>query len=32
VGVTDEMRANFESAVGMLKEERYELGIALLLK
>src|SRR5258705_1632604 len=32
VGVTDELRANFESAVGMLKEERYELGIALLLK
>jgi len=32
VGVTDEMRANFESAVGMLKEERYEPGIALLLK
>jgi tetratricopeptide (TPR) repeat protein len=32
VGVTDEMRANYESAVGMLKEERYEPGIALLLK
>src|SRR5258708_13606661 len=32
VGVTDEMGANFESAVGMLKEERYEPGIALLLK
>ncbi|HXJ14651.1 MAG TPA: tetratricopeptide repeat protein, partial [Candidatus Limnocylindrales bacterium] len=31
-GVTDEMRANYESAVGMLKEERYEPGIALLLK
>src|SRR5712675_989037 len=32
VGVTDEMRANYRSAVGMLKEERYEPGIALLLK
>jgi tetratricopeptide (TPR) repeat protein len=32
VGVTDEIRANYESAVGMLKEERYEPGIALLLK
>jgi cellulose synthase operon protein C len=32
VGITDEMRANYESAVGMLKEERYEPGIALLLK
>jgi tetratricopeptide (TPR) repeat protein len=32
VAVTDEMRANYESAVGMLKEERYEPGIALLLK
>jgi tetratricopeptide (TPR) repeat protein len=32
VGVTDEMRANYESAVGMLKDERYEPGIALLLK
>jgi len=31
-GVTDEMRANCESAVVMLKEERYEPGIALLLK
>jgi tetratricopeptide (TPR) repeat protein len=31
-GVTDEMRANYESAVGMLKQERYEPGIALLLK
>src|SRR5499433_970938 len=31
-GVTDEMRANYESAVGMLKEERYEPGMALLLK
>jgi cellulose synthase operon protein C len=31
-GVTDEMRTNYESAVGMLKEERYEPGIALLLK
>src|SRR5438093_2865976 len=32
VAVTDEMRADYESAVGMLKEERYEPGIALLLK
>jgi Tfp pilus assembly protein PilF len=32
VGVTDEMRASYESAVGMLKQERYEPGIALLLK
>jgi tetratricopeptide (TPR) repeat protein len=32
VGVTDEIRANYESAVSMLKEERYEPGIALLLK
>src|SRR5712664_2701386 len=32
VGVTDEIHANYESAVGMLKEERYEPGIALLLK
>ena len=32
VDVTDEIRANYESAVGMLKEERYEPGIALLLK
>ncbi len=31
-GVADEIRANYESAVGMLKEERYEPGIALLLK
>jgi cellulose synthase operon protein C len=30
--ITDEMRADYESAVGMLKEERYEPGIALLLK
>src|SRR5262249_11101211 len=29
---TDEIRADYESAVGMLKEERYEPGIALLLK
>jgi Tfp pilus assembly protein PilF len=32
VPVTDEMHGNYESAVGMLKEERYEPGIALLLK
>jgi tetratricopeptide (TPR) repeat protein len=32
VAVTDQMRADFASAVGMLKEERYEPGIALLLK
>src|SRR5713226_6852106 len=32
VAVTDQMRAGYESAVGMLKEERYEPGIALLLK
>jgi tetratricopeptide (TPR) repeat protein len=32
LAVTDEMHANYESAVGMLKEERYEPGIALLLK
>ncbi len=32
VAVTDEMRAAYESAVGILKEERYEPGIALLLK
>ena len=32
VAVTDGMRADYESAVGMLKEERYEPGIALLLK
>jgi tetratricopeptide (TPR) repeat protein len=31
MAVTDEMRADYESAVGMLKEERYEPGIALLL-
>jgi tetratricopeptide (TPR) repeat protein len=30
--VTDEMRANYTSAMAMLKEERYEPGIALLLK
>src|SRR5215475_8849047 len=30
--VTDQMRADYQSAVGMLKEERYEPGIALLLK
>ncbi len=32
VAVTDQMRADYESAVGMLKQERYEPGIALLLK
>jgi Tfp pilus assembly protein PilF len=32
VPVMDETHANYESAVGMLKEERYEPGIALLLK
>jgi len=32
VVVTDGMRADYQSAVGMLKEERYEPGIALLLK
>src|SRR5437879_4493598 len=32
VAATDEMRTDYESAVGMLKEERYEPGIALLLK
>jgi tetratricopeptide (TPR) repeat protein len=32
VAVTNAMRADYESAVGMLKEERYEPGIALLLK
>jgi len=32
VAITDEMRADYKSAVGMLKEERYEPGIALLLK
>ena len=31
-GVTEETRANYGSAVAMLKEERYEPGIALLLK
>ena len=31
VAVTNEMRADYQSAVGMLKEERYEPGIALLL-
>jgi len=31
-GFTDEMRADYESAVGMLKAEQYERGIALLLK
>jgi len=32
VTIPDEMRADYGSAVGMLKEERYEPGIALLLK
>src|SRR5260370_25368273 len=32
VAVTDEMRADYESAVGRLQQERYEPGIALLLK
>ena len=32
VAVTDEMRANYESAVNMLKAEQYEPAIALLLK
>jgi tetratricopeptide (TPR) repeat protein len=32
VAVTDEMRTNYQSAMSMLKEERYEPGIALLLK
>src|SRR3989454_765032 len=32
VAVTDQMRADYESAVGMLKQERYEPGIVLLLK
>ena len=32
VGVTDQIRADYQSAVSMLKEERYEPGIALLLK
>ncbi len=31
-GVTDQMRADYQSAVAMLKQERYEPGIALLLK
>jgi tetratricopeptide (TPR) repeat protein len=30
--VTDEVRADYETAVGMLKEAKYEPGIALLLK
>ena len=30
--IPDEMRADYESAVGMLKEERYEPGISLLLE
>jgi len=30
--VTDQMGADYQSAVGMLREERYEPGIALLLK
>jgi len=32
VTITGEMRADYELAMGMLKEERYEPGIALLLK
>jgi Tfp pilus assembly protein PilF len=32
VTIPDEMRADYESAVGMLKEERYESGISSLLK
>jgi tetratricopeptide (TPR) repeat protein len=32
VAVTDEVRADYESAVRTLKEERYEPGIALLVK
>jgi tetratricopeptide (TPR) repeat protein len=32
VTIPDEMRADYELAVGMLKEERYESGISLLLK
>jgi tetratricopeptide (TPR) repeat protein len=32
VTIPDEIRADYESAVGMLKEERYESGISLLLK
>src|SRR5215475_10852844 len=31
-GVTDQMRADYLSAVAMLKQEQYEPGIALLLK
>jgi tetratricopeptide (TPR) repeat protein len=31
-GVKDQMRADYQSAVAMLKQERYEPGIALLLK
>jgi len=31
-GFTDQMRADYQSAVAMLKQERYEPGIALLLK
>jgi tetratricopeptide (TPR) repeat protein len=30
--ITDDMRANYEKAAGMLKEKQYEQGIALLLK
>jgi tetratricopeptide (TPR) repeat protein len=30
--VSEEMRASFQSAVGLLKDERYEPAIALLLK
>jgi tetratricopeptide (TPR) repeat protein len=32
VAVTEEIRANYQSAMSMLKEGRYEPGIALLLK
>src|SRR5260370_9570059 len=32
LAVTDEMPAAYQSAVRMLKEERYEPGIALLVK
>src|SRR5580700_7973854 len=32
VTIPDEMRADYESAMGMLKEERYEPGISLLLE
>ena len=32
MAVTDEVRADYEAAVRMLKEEQYEPGIALLLK